>query len=49
MCQLHLDAYDHLTAKIAERDVLVAEAAVPFAALIARLETIPASGAAPPR
>jgi len=27
MCRLHLDAYDHLTAKIAELDALVAEAA----------------------
>ena len=27
MCRLHLDAYDHLTAKVAELDVLVAEAA----------------------
>src|SRR6266699_4761775 len=26
MCRLHLDAYDHLTAKIAELDALVAEA-----------------------
>jgi transposase len=44
MCRLHLDAYDHLTAKIAELDALVAEAAGPFAALIARLETIPGIG-----
>ena len=44
MCRLHLDAYDHLTAKIAELDALVAEAAAPFAALIARLETIPGIG-----
>ena len=41
MCRLHLDAYDHLTAKIAGLDALVAEAAAPFAALIARLVTIP--------
>ena len=44
MCRLHLDAYDHLTAKIAELDVLVAEAAAPFQALIARLITIPGIG-----
>jgi transposase len=44
MCRLHLDAYDHLTAKIAELDALVAEAAAPFAALIARLITIPGIG-----
>src|SRR5439155_3147671 len=44
MCRLHLDAYDHLTAKIAELDTLVAEAAAPFAALIARLVTIPGIG-----
>jgi transposase len=44
MCRLHLDAYDHLTAKIAELDALVAEAAAPFAALIARLITIPGVG-----
>jgi transposase len=44
MCRLHLDAYDHLTAKIAELDLLVAEAAAPFAALIARLMTIPGIG-----
>ena len=46
MCRLHLDAYDHLTAKIAELDALVAEAAAPFAALIARLVTIPGDRAA---
>src|SRR4029077_6739391 len=39
-----LDAYNHLTAKIAELDALVAEAAAPFAALIARLITIPGIG-----
>jgi transposase len=44
MCRLHLDAHDHLTGKIAELDALVAEAAAPFAALIARLETIPGIG-----
>jgi transposase len=44
MCRLHLDAYDHLTAKIAELDALVAGAAAPFAALIARLVTIPGIG-----
>ena len=44
MCRLHLDAYDYLTAVIAELDALVAEAAAPFAALIARLETIPGIG-----
>ena len=44
MCRLHLDAYDHLTAKIAELDALIAEAAAPFAALIARLVTIPGIG-----
>jgi transposase len=49
MCRLHPDAYDHLTAKIAELDALVAEAAAPFAAVIARLITIPGSGSAPPR
>jgi hypothetical protein len=37
---LHLAAYDHLTAKIAGLDTLVAEAAAPFEALIARLVTI---------
>ena len=44
MCRLHLDAYDHLTAKIAELDGLVAEAAAPFERLIARLITIPGVG-----
>jgi transposase len=44
MCRLHLDACDHLTAQIAELDTLVAEAAAPFAALIARLVTIPGIG-----
>ena len=49
MCRLHLDAYDHLTAQIAELDKLVAEAAAPFERLIARLVTIPGSGSGPPR
>ncbi len=44
MCRLHLDAYDHLTAKIAELDQLVAAAAAPFAPVIARLVTIPGIG-----
>lgn len=44
MCRLHLDAYDHLTAQIAELDQLVAAAAAPFAAIIARLVTIPGIG-----
>src|SRR5271165_196646 len=44
MCRLHLDAYDHLTAQIAELDKLVAEAAAPFERLIARLVTIPGIG-----
>jgi transposase len=44
MCRLHLDAYDHLTAQIAELDTLVAEAAAPFERLIARLVTIPGIG-----
>ncbi|WP_300605759.1 IS110 family transposase [Trebonia sp.] len=44
MCRLHLDAYDHLTRTIAGLDALVAEAAAPFAALIARLVTIPGIG-----
>jgi transposase len=46
MCRLHLDAYDHLTGKITEPDALVAEAAAPFTALIARLQTIPGDRAA---
>jgi hypothetical protein len=49
MCRPHLDAYDHLTAKIAELDALVAEAAAPFAALIVRLVTIPGCRGCPPR
>jgi transposase len=44
MCRLHLDAYDRLTAQIAELDTLVAEAAAPFERLIARLITIPGVG-----
>ena len=44
MCRLHLDAYDYLGTQIAELDVLVAKAAEPFAALIARLVTIPGIG-----
>lgn len=40
MCRLHLDAHDHLTAKIAELDGLVAQATVPFTVIIARLTTI---------
>ena len=44
MCRLHLDAYDHLTVKIAELDVLVAAAAAPFQPVIARLVTIPGIG-----
>jgi transposase len=44
MCRLHLDAYDHLAAKIAELDALVDQAAAPFQQLIARLVTIPGVG-----
>jgi hypothetical protein len=44
MCRLHLDAHDHLTAQIAGLGQLVAEAAAPFAAVIARLVTIPGIG-----
>ncbi len=44
MCRLHLDAYDHLGAQIAELDLLVAAAAEPFERLIARLMTIPGIG-----
>ena len=44
MCRLHLDAYDHLTGQIAALDELVAAAAAPFAAIIARLVTIPGVG-----
>jgi transposase len=44
MCRLHLDAPDHLTAKVAELDALIAAAAAPFAAIIARLQTIPGAG-----
>jgi transposase len=49
MCRLHLDAYDHLTAQIAQLDTLVAEAAAPFAALIARWSPSPGSGSVRPR
>jgi transposase len=49
MCRLHLDALDHLTAQIAELDALIAAAAAPFEAIIARLVTIPGSGGVPPR
>jgi transposase len=44
MCRLHLDAHDHLSAKIAELDALIAAAAAPFEAIIARLVTIPGVG-----
>ena len=44
MCRLHLDAWDHLTVQVAAVDQLVAEAAAPFAAVIARLVTIPGIG-----
>lgn len=44
MCRLHMAAYDRLTAEIATLDALVAEAAVPFEAVIARLITIPGIG-----
>ena len=44
MCRLHLDAFDHLGTRIAQLDRLVTEAAAPFAALIARLVTIPGIG-----
>jgi transposase len=44
MCQLHLIAYDRLTAEIATLDALVAEAAAPFEAVIAKLVTIPGIG-----
>jgi transposase len=44
MRRLHLDACDHLTAKIAGLDALVAGAAAPFAAVIARLMTVPGIG-----
>jgi transposase len=44
MCRLHLDAHDHLTAKIAALDQLVAGAAAPFGAVIARLVTIAGIG-----
>jgi transposase len=44
MCRLHLDAYDHLGGQVADLDRLVAEAARPFQAIIARLITIPGIG-----
>jgi transposase len=44
MCRLHLDAYDRLTEQIAALDALVATAAAPFEAVIARLVTIPGIG-----
>jgi transposase len=44
MCRLHLGAYDHLGAQIAELDQLIAEAAEPFQAIIARLMTVPGIG-----
>jgi transposase len=44
MCRVHLDACDHLTAKIAELDQMVAEAAAAFERLTARLMTIPGIG-----
>jgi transposase len=44
MCRLHLDAYDHLSAKIAELDALITVAAAPFEAIIARLQAIPGVG-----
>jgi transposase len=44
MCRLHLDAYDHFTAQIAELDALITAAAAPFEAIIARLQTIPGVG-----
>jgi transposase len=44
MCRLHLDAYDHFTAQIAELDALITAAAAPFQAIIARLQTIPGVG-----
>ncbi|MCW2881174.1 MAG: hypothetical protein JWQ95_5274 [Sphaerisporangium sp.] len=44
MCRLHLDAYDHATARIAELDTLVAQAAAPFEPVIAGLMTITGIG-----
>jgi hypothetical protein len=44
MCRLHLDAWDHLTVQVAAVNQLVAEAAAPFAAVIARPVTIPGIG-----
>ena len=48
MCRLHLDAYDHLTAKIAALDALIAETAAPFAAVIARLALVANRVMSPP-
>jgi len=44
LCRIHLDAYDLLTGQIATLDQLVEQAAEPFAAVIARLVTIPGIG-----
>ena len=44
LCRIHLDAYDLLTTQIATLDQLVATAAEPFEAVIARLVTIPGIG-----
>ena len=44
LCRMHLDAYDLLTGQIATLDQLVEQAAEPFAAVIARLVTIPGIG-----
>ena len=44
LCRVHLDAYDLLTGQIATLDQLVERAAEPFAAVIARLLTIPGIG-----
>jgi transposase len=49
LCWLHLDAYDHLTTEIAVLDQLVAAAAEPFEAVIARLLTILGIGRGSPR
>jgi integrase len=44
LCRIHLDAYGLLTGQIATLDELVERAAEPFAAVIARLVTIPGIG-----
>ncbi len=44
LCRIHLGAYDLLTGQIATLDQLVEQAAEPFAAVIARLVTIPGIG-----